>query len=130
MENKEYKYSDITEKIIGSAMKVHSQLGNGFPEIIYQRSIAIEFEKSGLSFKKELEQPVYYDNTRVGTRIVDFLVEDKILVELKALSEIADNHLSQILNYLKAYKLEVGLLINFGSRSLQFKRPNQFCEIL
>ncbi|MEO8513728.1 MAG: GxxExxY protein [Ignavibacteria bacterium] len=117
-----YKYSDITEKIIGSAMKVHSFLGNGFPEVIYQRSLAIELNKSGISFKRELEKDVYYDNIKVATRIVDFLIEDTVLVELKALGEISDNHYSQILNYLKAYKLEIGLLINFGAKSLQFKR--------
>lgn len=117
-----YKYSDLTEKIIGSAMKVHSFLGNGFPEVIYQRSLVIELEKSGIRFKRELEQDIYYDNVKVGTRIVDFLIEDKVLVELKALGEINDNYFSQILNYLKAYKLEIGLLINFGSKSLQFKR--------
>lgn len=80
-----YKYSDLTEKIIGSAMKVHSFLGNGFPEVIYQRSLVIELEKSGIRFKRELEQDIYYDNVKVGTRIVDFLIEDKVLVELKAL---------------------------------------------
>jgi GxxExxY protein len=122
MQNKEYKYSAITEKIIGCAMKVHSYLGNGFPEIIYQRSLAIELEKSKLNFKREIEQPVHYHDTVVGTRIVDFLIEDKILVELKATSELNDNHFSQILNYLTAYNLEIGLLINFGEKSLKFKR--------
>jgi len=117
-----YKYSDLTEKIIGCSMKVHTFLGNGFPEVIYQRSLAIELEKSGINFKRELEQNIFYDNIKVGTRIVDFLIEDKVLVELKALGEINENHYSQVLNYLKAYKLEVGLLINFGAKSLQFKR--------
>ena len=118
----DYKYSDLTEKIIGCSMKVHTFLGNGFPEVIYQRSLAIELEKSGINFKRELEQNIFYDNIKVGTRIVDFLIEDKVLVELKALGEINENHYSQVLNYLKAYKLEVGLLINFGAKSLQFKR--------
>lgn len=117
-----YKYSDLTEKIIGCSMKVHSFLGNGFPEVIYQRSLAFELEKSGINFKRELEQDIYYDNIKVGTRIVDFLIEDRVLVELKALGEINENHYSQVLNYLKAYKLEIGLLINFGAKSLQFKR--------
>jgi GxxExxY protein len=122
MINKNYKHSDITESIIGCAMKVHSFLGNGFPEKIYQRSLAIELEKTGIQFKRELIKDVYYDNIKVGTRIADFLVEDKVLIELKAISEITENHYSQILNYLKAYKLETGLLINFGANSLQFKR--------
>lgn len=117
-----YKYSDLTEKIIGCSMKVHTFLGNGFPEVIYQRSLAIELEKSGINFNRELEQDIYYDNIKVGTRIVDFLIENKVLVELKALGEINENHYSQVLNYLKAYKLEIGLLINFGAKSLQFKR--------
>lgn len=122
MINKNYKHSDITEIIIGCAMKVHSFLGNGFPEIIYQRSLAIELEKTGIQFKREFIKDVYYDNIKVGTRIADFLVEDKVLIELKAISEITENNYSQILNYLKAYKLETGLLINFGANSLQFKR--------
>lgn len=122
MKQGNYKYSDLTEKIIGCAMRVHSFLGNGFPEAIYQRSLAIELTKSGVQFKRELEQDIFYDNIKVGTRIVDFLIDDKVLVELKALGEISENHYSQILNYLKAYKLEIGLLINFGAKSLQFKR--------
>ncbi|MBZ0204635.1 MAG: GxxExxY protein [Ignavibacteria bacterium] len=122
MINEKYKYSDLTEKIIGCAMKVHSFLGNGFPEVIYQRSLAIELKKSGLNFSREIEQSVYYDDVLVGTRIVDFKVEEKVLIELKAVSELNDQHYAQIINYLKAFKLEIGLLINFGSKSLQFKR--------
>lgn len=122
MENKEYKYSDITKKIIGCAMKVHSQLGNGFPELIYQRSLSIELKKSDLKFQQELEQPVYYNDCIVGARKVDFLVDGKILVELKAKSELTDAHFSQILNYLSAYNLEIGLLINFGEKSLKVRR--------
>jgi len=122
MINDKYKYSDLTEKIIGCAMKVHSFLGNGFPEVIYQRSLEIELKNATLSYNREIEQNIYYDNALVGTRIVDFMVEDKVLVELKAASEITEQHYAQILNYLKAYKLEIGLLINFGSESLQFKR--------
>ncbi len=122
MKQGNYKYSDLTEKIIGCAMRVHSFLGNGFPEVIYQKSLAIELEKSGIIFKRELEQDIFYDNVKVGTRIADFLIEDKVLVELKAIGEISDNHFSQLLNYLKAYKLEIGLLINFGAKSLQIKR--------
>ena len=122
MINSNYKYSDITEKIIGCAMKVHSYLGNGFPEIIYQKSLAIELEKSKLEFLQEVNYPVYYDNKIVGNRYADFIIENKILVELKAISEITEHNYAQVLNYLKAYKLEVGLLINFGEKSLRFKR--------
>ena len=118
----EYKHKDITEKIIGCGMKVHTTLGNGFQEVIYQRALAIEFNKAGLNFARELEMPIHYDNQQIGTRRVDFLVEDKVLVELKAITKLEDVHWAQIINYLKAYKLEVGLLLNFGTKRLQFKR--------
>ena len=132
MSNKEYKYSDITEKIIGCAMKVHTFLGNGFPEIIYQRSLAIELKQSNLGFNQELEQQIYYNEINIGTRRVDFLIDGKILVELKAVSELTDNHFSQILNYLTAFNLEIGLLINFGERSLKVRRfiNSKFKEII
>ena len=120
--NEKYKHSDVTGKIIGCAMKVHSTLGNGFQEVIYQRCLAIEMEKQGLGFARELEMTIHYEGIEVGMRRVDFLVEDKIMVELKALSKLEDVHLAQALNYLEAYKLETGLLINFGARSLEFKR--------
>ncbi len=119
---KEYKYSDITAEIIGSAMRVHSELGNGFQEVIYQRAFAIDMSDSKLNFAREVEMPVHYKEHRIGTRRVDFLVEEKILVEIKALSKLEDTHLNQALNYLEAFKLEIGLLINFGARSLEFKR--------
>ncbi len=122
MDEKEYKYSDITRKIIGSAMKVHSTLGNVFQEVIYQRALAIEMSKQGLSFQRELEMPIFYDEQQIGTRRVDFLVEDKVMVELKAVTVLEDVHLAQAINYLEAYKLEVGLLFNFGAKSLEFKR--------
>lgn len=122
MINNNYKYSELTGKIIGCAMKVHSQLGNGFPEVIYQRCLAIELNKEGLTFTKEYEMPVYYDGINVEARRVDFLVESKIIVELKATSRLEDAHLAQAINYLEAYKLETGLLVNFGAKSLEFKR--------
>jgi GxxExxY protein len=122
MVNKNLKYSDITEKIIGSAFQVHSFLGNGFQEFIYQRALAIEMQNKGLGFARELEVPVFYNEVEIGTRRVDFLVQDKILVEIKAITELNEIHYAQIINYLKAYKLQVGLLINFGGRSLRFKR--------
>ena len=122
MIKQEYKYSDITKKIIGCAMKVHSSLGNGFQEVIYQRALAIEMNKNGLSFEREMEMGIYYDNEHIGTRRVDFFVEGKVMVELKALVNLEKVHLAQALNYLEAYKIDVGLLINFGAPSLQFKR--------
>lgn len=122
MNEKEYKHSDITRKIIGAAMRVHSTLGNGFQEVIYQRALAIEMAKQGLSFQRELEMQIYYDGQEIGTRRVDFLVEDKVMVELKALTALEDVHLAQAINYLEAYKLEVGLLLNFGAKTLEYKR--------
>jgi len=117
-----YKYSEITEKIIGCAMRVHRTLGNGFQEVIYQRALAIEMSKHGLEFERELEMPIFYNEEQIGTRRVDFFVENKIMVELKALTQLGKVHLSQAINYLEAYQMEIGLLINFGATSLQFKR--------
>ena len=122
MIKEEYKYSDITAKIIGCAMKVHSVLGNGFQEVIYQRALAIEMRKAGLEFIRELEMPIFYDNEEIGTRRVDFFVENKIMVELKAITQLEKVNLAQGLNYLEAYKMEIGLLINFGEPSLKFHR--------
>ncbi len=115
-------YKDITGKIIGCAMKVHGALGNGFQEVIYQRALAIEMEYQGLSFEREKEMGVFYRGNMIGTRRVDFFVEGKIMVELKALVALEDVHLAQAMNYLEAYKMEIGLLVNFGAKSLQFKR--------
>jgi GxxExxY protein len=120
--NNAYKYSELTGKIIGCAMKVHSELGNGFQEVIYQRALAIEMQKHNLSFSRELEMTIYYDGIDIGTRRVDFLVANTVMVEIKALSKLEGVQLAQVLNYLEAYKLETGLLINFGSKSLEFKR--------
>ncbi|MFW5773432.1 MAG: GxxExxY protein [Tangfeifania sp.] len=122
MKNEQYKYSELTSKIIGCAMTVHNTLGSGFQEVIYQRALEIEFSFAGLYFKREFEMPVIYREVQIGTRRVDFLVEENISVEIKARSQLDDNHLAQGLNYLEAYNLEVGLLINFGERSLKFKR--------
>jgi GxxExxY protein len=118
------KYQDITEKIIGSSFEVHKFLGNGFQEVIYQRALAYELSWAGLEFAREIEQEIYYKDLKepIGKRRADFVVEGKVLVELKAVIQLEDVHLAQALNYLKAYKLDVGLLINFGSRSLTFKR--------
>ncbi len=103
-------------------MKVHAALGNGFQEVIYQRALEIEMADEGISFSREHNMPIYYKKQQIGTRRVDFLVEEIISVELKALTELEDVHLAQAVNYLEAYDLEVGLLINFGAKSLQFKR--------
>jgi len=118
----EYKYSALTGKIIGCAMEVHNNLGNGFQEVIYQRALEIEFKDLDMPFSREFEMPVKYKRVQIGTRRVDFLVKGIICVEIKALIELQDIHLAQAINYLEAYNLEIGLLINFGSRSLDFKR--------
>jgi len=115
-------HQETTHRIIGAAMKVHSTLGSGFQEVIYQRAMCIEMPKHDLSFGREVEMKIYYDGIEIGTRRVDFFVEEKIMVELKAITELNDLNLAQAINYLEAYELPVGLLINFGSRSLEFKR--------
>jgi GxxExxY protein len=118
----EYKYSDITEKIIRAAMNVHSELGNGFQEVIYQRALEVELSLLELKFAREVSMPVFYKGVQVGERRVDFLIENKISVELKALIKLENVHLAQGKNYLDAFNPEVGLLINFGANSLEVKR--------
>jgi GxxExxY protein len=117
-----YKHSALTSKIIGCAMEVHKQLGNGFQEVIYQRALAIEFSLQGIAFEREFEMQLFYKGEQIGTRRVDFFVEGTVMVEIKAIISLDDVHLAQAINYLEAYNMEVGLLINFGSKSLQFKR--------
>ncbi|MDR2221493.1 MAG: GxxExxY protein [Flavobacteriaceae bacterium] len=114
--------NDVTRKIIGCVMKVHSTLGNGFQEVIYQRALGIEMRIQGLAFQREMEMFIYYQNINIGTRRVDFFVEEKIMVELKAVVTLEEVHLAQAMNYCRAYNLPTGLLINFGAKSLEFKR--------
>lgn len=116
------QYDELTYKVIGCAMKVHNTLGNGFQEVIYQRCLAIELEKASVSFMREVEQTIYYDGRDVGTRRADFVVEGRIVVELKALINLEDVHLAQAKNYVVAYDFPLGLLINFGATSLQYKK--------
>ena len=115
-------FEELTHKTIGCAMKVHSFLGSGFQEVIYQRALDIEMKKEGLVFSREHEMPIYYDGINIGTRRVDFFIDEKIMVEIKAVTILNDQHLAQAMNYLEAYNLPVGLLINFGAKSLEFKR--------
>ncbi len=122
MVDQQYKHSGLTGRIIGCAIEVHKQIGNGFQEVIYQRALSIELEQAGIEHKREFVMPVYYRQQLIGKRRVDFLIENTIAVELKAVIQLEDVHLAQAINYLEAYNLEIGLLINFGSRSLQFKR--------
>ncbi len=119
---KEQIQDDLTYKIIGCAMKVHSYLGNGFQEVIYQRALEIEMTNQGVDFAREVEMPIFYDNKNIGSRRVDFVVANEIVVELKAIILLEDVHLAQGLNYLVAYKMDKGLLINFGAKSLEIKR--------
>ena len=122
IKKKNMKYQDITHKIIGAAMEVHKVLGNGFQEVIYQRALEIEMTQQDLTFEREYEMDIYYKGLRIGNRRVDFFVDGTIMVELKALTVLEDVHLAQAMNYLEAYNVEIGLLINFGAKSLQFKR--------
>jgi GxxExxY protein len=120
--NPKYLHSELTAKIIGCAMEVHRVLGNGFQEVIYQRALEIEMLSQGLDFTREHEMKIYYKGVDIGTRRVDFFVEEKVMVEIKAVITLEDVHLAQAINYLEAYGLAVGLLLNFVSRSLQYKR--------
>ena len=122
MIDQRYLHSELTGGVIGCAMEVHSALGSGFQEVVYQRSLAAEMLDRGISFSREHEMPIFYKGLQVGTRRVDFLVEGVVAVELKALIKLEDIHLAQGINYLEAYDLDVGLLINFGGRSLEVKR--------
>ena len=116
------KIQRATEKIIGCAMKVHRYFGLGFPEIIYQRALIIELEKIGLKCRVEVDKDIYYEDQFIGKRRLDLIVEDKVLVELKAIGELDNSCYNKIINYLRVFKIEVGLLLNFGTPSLQFNR--------
>ena len=118
----EYKHSELTGMIIGCAMKVHRVIGPGFPEIIYMRCLMIELKKSGLNFETEVERDIFYEGIKVGSRRLDLIVENKVIVELKAVTEVEPRYYIQIINYLKIFKIEIGLLINFGNISLQYRR--------
>lgn len=113
---------ELTYKINGCAMKVHNTLGNGFQEVIYQRCLAIELKKADLAFEREQEHTIFYEGVDVGTRRADFIVERDVVVEIKAVIKLEDVHLAQAKNYVVAYDKKVGLLINFGARSLEFKK--------
>ena len=119
---KEFRNRELTEKIIGCAMRVHSALGNGFQEVIYQRALEMETYDNGIKFGREISIPVHYKQHQIGERRVDFLVENIICVELKALVNLEKVHMAQAKIYLEAFNLEVGLLLNFGSVSLEFRR--------
>lgn len=116
------KHEDLTYKIIGCAMEVHKQLGNGFQEVIYQRALAIEMQLQNIEFSREHVMDIQYKGHDIGTRRVDFFVENFIMVEIKAVINLEDVHLAQAMNYVEAYNLEIGLLINFGAKSMQYKR--------
>ncbi|GJM62551.1 GxxExxY protein [Persicobacter diffluens] len=116
------KHQDLTFKIIGCAMEVHRYLGNGFQEVIYQRALAMELEAQGIDFIREFEMMIFYKERPVGKRRVDFFIENSVMLEIKATKQLEDAHLAQGKNYLEAYNLEIGLLINFGAMSLEYKR--------
>ena len=122
MNDQRYVYSDLTRRVIGCAMTVHSILGHGFQEVVYQRALAREMESAGISFGREVDMPIFYKDWQVGTRRVDFLVADRFTVELKAVGELDDSHLAQAINYVEAFNVEIGLLINFGGERLEFRR--------
>ncbi len=119
---KQYKFQNLTHEIVGAAMEVHHHLGNGFQEVVYQSALAIELSFRNIEFEREKEMFLEYKSHDIGTRRVDFLIEDRIMREIKAVVQLEDVHLAQVINYLEAYGLEIGSLINFGNTSLQFKR--------
>ncbi len=120
--NNKYYKSEITGNIIGCAQKVHKQLGNGFQEIIYQRALEIEFKKEKMKFEREKEMDIFYEDRIIGNRRVDFVVDGDIMVELKAITKLEDVNTAQLINYIEAYKVKLGLLINFGTKSLEVRR--------
>ena len=120
--NSAYPQSELTGKIIGCAMEVHKILGNGFQEVVYQRAMAIEMARQDLAYSREHEMQIYYKGQEIGTRRVDFFVAGIVMVELKAITQIDDVHIAQAINYLEAYGLEIGLLLNFGAKSLEVRR--------
>ncbi len=122
MINSNYPDSGLTGAIIGAAMEVHRHMGNGFQEVVYQRALSIELNMRNIGHEREKEMPLTYKGFDIGTRRVDFFVENKIMVEIKAVKQLEDVHLAQAINYLEAYGMDIGLLINFGNTSLQFKR--------
>lgn len=118
----EYKYSDITGKILAACFEVYNEIGCGFSELVYHRSLIIEFTQRGIQFFSEYELPIFYKNQKVGARRADFLIEKVVTVEIKAVSKLEDIHLAQAINYLEAFNIEIGMLINFGAKSLEYKR--------
>ena len=113
--------NELTYKIIGCAMNVHNTIGPGFQEVIYQRCLKMELEESGLNFEREKNQAIFYKDVQVGTRRADFVVEEKVIVEIKAVTKLEDVHLAQAKNYTVAYDFPLGLLINFGGKSMEYK---------
>lgn len=122
MEAEKYLYSDLTRRVIGCAMEVHNTLGVGFQEVIYQRALAMEMTQAALEFSREHEMKIHYKGVEIGSRRADFFVEDRLMVELKAVTQLEDVHLAQTINYLEVHNIEVGLLLNFGSPRLKYKR--------
>lgn len=123
MTEEQYLLKEECYQVIGCAMKVHNELGCGFLEPVYQEALAYELNKQTIPFVREKVLDIYYDGVLLNKKYVaDFLCYESLIVELKAADAIAPEHLAQVLNYLKATKLRVGLLINFGTTKLQYKR--------
>lgn len=116
MADNHYKHVKLTEQIIGCAYKVHSKLGTGFMEKIYENALMVELNNAGLSAQQQYPIKVYYDEIIIGDHLADIVVEDKVVIELKAVNQLVRAHEVQLVNYLKATNLEVGLLINFGDK--------------
>lgn len=116
------KINDLTHKILACAMKVYNTLGNGFEDAVYQRALVIEMEFQGLSFEREKEMSIYYHDIEIGTHKVDFLIDKKLILDVKVVNELLPVHINQAVNYCEAYNIDDGLLVNFGKTSFEFKR--------
>jgi len=117
-----YVASGLTGDIIGAAMEVHTHLGPGFLESVYEEALAYEFELQKIKFQRQRELPVFYKEKYIKPFVCDFIVADKVIVELKALKQIGEIEKLQVINYLKASGFEIGLLFNFGNKSLEWNR--------
>jgi GxxExxY protein len=120
--NQEQEMNNLTHKVIGCAMSVYKALGNGFNEEIYQKALSVEFEMNGIEYIQDHKMDIIYKENKIGTRIVDFFIEGCLMLEIKLLTEILEEHRIQGINLLEAYRIADGLLINFGGSSLEFKR--------
>lgn len=119
---KDLLYPDLSYKIVGAAFSVYNALGSGHNEKYYQRALAEEFKSTGLSFKSEVHYPIQYKEKVIGRNFLDFLVEDKVIVETKKRNNFSTRHIAQVLEYLEISNLQLAIIINFGAQGVTYKR--------